>query len=83
MKPPKPSKKLIKALTRLNKASEQGNEKLIADANESIKNENIKIRQGLHRARMIELGLYGLHKEKKIKSKKVYKRNDRHPRKEE
>lgn len=79
MKKSNTSKKLSKTLTRLAKASGSGSVKALAEANQELHEENIKIQKGLHRARLMKLGLYGLHKEKKVASKKTYKRKGKHP----
>lgn len=41
-------------------------------------NMNIKADKGIHRSIMMEMGVYNIHKQKVVKSKKDYSRKDKH-----
>ena len=78
MKDKSVNRKLKKALIQLATANESGNEKLKEKANQTIREEGVKENKGLHRALLIQMGLYGIHKEKTYASKKSYKRKGKH-----
>jgi hypothetical protein len=74
MKKIKNNQKVKKALENKVQATRTGNNKMKENAEQILKEESVKESKGIHRALLIQMGLYGAYKPKVFKSKKVYNR---------
>jgi hypothetical protein len=74
MKKNKNNQKVKKALENKVQATRTGNKKLKESADQILKEESVKESKGIHRALLIQMGLYGAYKPKVFKSKKAYNR---------
>jgi hypothetical protein len=77
MKRQKHVDKLKKALERYASAKSTGNQKVMDETGQLLREESVKEHKALHRARLMDLGFYGIHKPKTHKSKKTYSRKTR------